>query len=129
MTIDRQLLSPLAMCTLALAFATSSGCGDGDGGVNEDPVAIGLSCGRCEASFCSSSGSTVSQLCTDSDLASPCLGTATGMYCSKRCVSDQDCASPNRAMKCLTSCPQYPTEAGQCWSESDMAFMANAVCP
>ena len=101
-------------------------CG-GDGSTCET-TSLGLFCSNdCDGSFCSNWSSN--SPCVDSDLSSSCLGTSTGMYCSQSCSSDADCENPNRDMKCLTSCPDYPDQAGKCWSVSDYTFMTNSICP
>lgn len=66
--------------------------------------------------------------CPQSDLSLPCLGTATGMYCSKSCTSDSDCAPSARPMKCVTACLGTPSVIGRCWSSSDYEFLIGRVC-
>jgi hypothetical protein len=58
----------------------------------------------------------------------PCLGTASGMYCTKKCSSDLDCAPAARAMRCLTTCAKFPEVAGLCWAQSNYTFMVGQVC-
>lgn len=99
-------------------------CG-GDGSTCSS--SLGLLCSdTCLGSFCMSSATSI---CTDSDLSMPCMGTATGMFCSQSCSSDADCATPNKDMKCLTSCPDSPIAEGKCWTSSDHTFMVNIICP
>ncbi|MCP3928891.1 MAG: hypothetical protein GY705_07305 [Bacteroidetes bacterium] len=106
-------------------------CGVCGGGGPPCPVtSLGKFCSDdCNGSFCQSSGPSISTICTDSDLAMPCVGTATGMFCSKSCTNDSDCANQNNAMKCLTSCPDYPDLAGRCLVDSDHTWMVDVMCP
>lgn len=80
---------------------------------------LGLLCSDdCQGSVCFSNAS----MCNDSDLAMPCIGTATGMFCSQSCQTDSDCTNANTPMKCLISCPDDNNYAGKCWTESDYTF-------
>ena len=99
------------------------------GGNASGTTALGASCGGpCNGTFCRSSGSAISLVCTTSDASAPCIGTETGMYCTHTCSSDADCAPASRDMKCLTSCAKYSTAAGLCWSTEDFQFMSETVC-
>ncbi len=102
-------------------FAVVDECGIcGGSGPPWSATSLGISCSDdCNGSFCQSSGPAISAICKDSDLANPCVGTATGMFCSQSCSNDSDCANPNNAMKCLTSCPDFPHLAGICLVEND----------
>lgn len=113
---------------LVVTLSALTGClgGGGEGG---EATTLGLSCGDCNGTFCSSGGGSVEQVCRDSDLPDPCWGTGTGMFCSQSCDSDEDCATSNRAMRCLETCPDFPEAAGKCWSQSDAQFMTTTVCP
>ncbi len=110
-----------------LEFDHCGVCG-GDGSTcPAPPASLGKYCGNsCDGSFCSTWSST--SPCVDSDLSMPCLGTSSGMYCSQSCTTDADCVNTNTAMKCLTSCPDYPAQAGKCWKTSDHTFMTNRIC-
>ncbi|MEE4240268.1 MAG: hypothetical protein V2I36_02305 [Desulfopila sp.] len=86
---------------------------------------LGLQCSdSCGGSVCLSSSST----CTDTDLTLGCVGTATGMFCSNSCTTDSDCANPNTAMRCLTTCSGGSMYVNKCWAESDYTFLMNVVC-
>ena len=93
---------------------------------------LGVSCGSvCNGTWCRSSGTSISQICgpsTSGGLSAPCIGTATGMYCTRSCTSDSDCAPAKRTMRCLVTCPKSIAAAGMCWSESDYDFMVGRVC-
>jgi hypothetical protein len=86
---------------------------------------LGSACGGgCQGTYCSTSGS----LCAASDLKMNCLGTGTGLYCSRTCTSDAQCANGARAMKCLTDCASEPDAQGLCWAASDYDFFMQRVC-
>jgi hypothetical protein len=89
-------------------------------------TSLGESCPvmSCTGSFCTTS----SAVCGDSDLAENCHGTR-GLYCTRSCTSDADCAGGVVPMKCLVSCPMYQSAGvgGSCWTERDYAFMAS-IC-
>jgi hypothetical protein len=125
-----------ALGLLCLAAVTGQGCGNssdsggrhaqgGNSGNVVPEVELGTSCGDCDGTFCRRSGT---HICPESDLPIPCIGTASGMYCSKSCASDDDCAPASRTMKCLTSCSAYPEAQGACWTQSEYDFMSSKVC-
>jgi len=106
---------------------------DGGGADRADSAAsstLGSSCSSdCDGTFCQSGGSAATATCgSSSGLSMPCIGTATGMYCTQKCASDADCASGRRTMKCLSTCTKYGNVAGLCWSQSDFDFMVARVC-
>lgn len=106
-------------CILSLLFLIFSDT------VQGQETCIGEYCGECQATFCQKGGTGI---CPCSDLEMPCVGTGLGMYCSKSCITDDDCANPNTAMKCLTSCPDYPDVEGICWEAVSADWMVSDVC-
>src|SRR5262245_61970797 len=77
------------------AATTSTTVGTTTG--SDPSVPLGRACGgTCKGTFCQSGGTSISRTCGDSALALPCLGTATGMYCTQTCAADDDCAPAAR---------------------------------
>lgn len=100
-------------------------CGICGGDGSSCSSSLGLLCSsECYGTICYSNAS----ICNSSDLAMPCIGTATGMFCSQSCTTDSDCINTNRPMKCLTSCPNNTNSEGKCWTESDLTFLESRVC-
>jgi len=90
---------------------------------------LGATCGgMCNGAYCFAEGSEISRVCAGLDATPPCIGTPAGMYCTKTCRSDADCAPALRAMKCLVSCPGHSQFAGICWSAADEATVRTQVC-
>ncbi len=113
------------------AGAPNSGDEANDGGgAGSTAEGFGRDCrGSCNGTVCA----TGDPLCSDSDLDSnlTCIGTATGMYCSRSCRSDEDCTTPQRSMRCIVSCPGEPGGipiAGVCWSADDYEFLTRVIC-
>jgi hypothetical protein len=111
----------------------SDGGGSGDGASGGDRAAmpqsptLGLTCGgACSNRFCVSGDPGT---CGGTSLSQPCVGRASGMYCTRACTSDADCASSPTHMTCLIGCPEYPELGGLCWSQSDAEFLKREVCP
>lgn len=124
---------------LIIAAVACAACSNGqriagrDGGPGSDSgtgPSLGKLCSSaCTGTFCQSSGPGITSTCgSSSGLSMPCLGTASGMYCTKKCSSDLDCAPAARAMRCLTTCAKFPEVAGLCWAQSNYTFMVGQVC-
>ena len=123
------LTAALAILAQACGGTTSPPHSAPDGSANTPQVELGRSCAySCDGTFCRAGGGLDNLGCTTSTLDMPCLGTGTGMYCTKACSSDSDCSPASRTMRCLVTCGQYPDVAGYCWSASDYAFMVGQVC-
>ena len=80
----------------------------------------------CDGMICSSSSS----VCEGSDLSSPCVGTAAGMYCSQSCATDADCTNPNIEMKCLNDCEFSASSffSDRCYEAGAADWLRAAVC-
>lgn len=126
MTIHSHVWYRTVLSLAVLGLMAAMACGDGDGDSCENPpTSLGVKCGSCSGTYCLKTSST----CSDSNMGVPCLGTSSGMYCSKKCTSDADCDSCNIKMKCLKSCPDDPSLAGTCWASGSADWMASSVCP
>ena len=123
---------------LGLSLA-EAGCGGGNsnanntansgGNGNVSTAELGKTCSTsCNGTFCKSGGTQANRTCPTSDAAYPCLGTATGMYCTGNCSTDSDCLPAAQPMKCLAECTKHPDATGLCWSSSDYDFMVASVC-
>ncbi len=108
----------LGMCAVGCASEESSN--------NGSYPTYSQSCGDvCNGSFCQN---MTTGECEGSDLELPCLGTSSGMYCSKSCLSDSDCAGGDRPMSCLIDCDRYPEVAGTCWQTDSADWMISETC-
>jgi len=100
--------------------------GPAGGAPNDSYPTYSQSCGDgCDGSFCQN---MTTGECEGSDLEMPCLGTSSGMYCSKSCLSDADCAGGDRPMSCLVDCEPYPDVAGTCWQSNSADWMSSEMC-
>ena len=89
------------------------------------PMTLGLACGgACTNPFCL----VVNPSCRGTSLSTPCVGRAAGMYCTRACTSDSDCAAASGNLSCLTSCGEHPELAGLCWRPADAEFLRREVC-
>jgi hypothetical protein len=90
---------------------------------------LGRQCGDdCRGTFCQAAGPAIFELCAGSDLPLPCVGTATGQFCSRSCREDRDCDNARTPMRCLTSCPGLTNAVGKCLEAGDHAFLVSRVC-
>lgn len=106
--------------------APSTGAEAGATDAASQPATLGMTCGGpCGSSFCLIGDPGV---CRGTVLAQPCIGR-TGMYCSRACASDADCAGAPVPMTCLTACAEFPELAGYCWSRDDAEVVKRDVCP
>jgi hypothetical protein len=65
--------------------------------------------------------------CGDQALGIPCIGTATGMYCSRACESDGDCSDTTVEMLCMLDCQAVGLVVNnKCWTADDYAFLRSS---